>query len=267
MLLLCKIVAILVSVFLFVNLLIILLLLLLVHEGIAPRPHSSRGYIKMISGSLSISGVLIDNYHAAIVSILVGGLLSRSQLTRCVASPAIGLFGLGDLRSSLGLHVFCRLRLFFFKVNFFLSNLSLIICGVCLRGRASLLLSIDPLKQPRLKALSVIILLLCLRSSTLCIAGGLIESRGISACQRSSPILLLLSHLSHYIQVLRLQDKLLLLIINLFGWLRLLLLTAIIIRVHDHDIMVMVVIACDFIHRRTVIVVWRKLLRCLKIHI
>ena len=67
--------------------------------------------------------------------------------------------------------------------------------------------------------------------------------------------------------MLRLQDKLLLLIINLFGWLRLLLLTAIIIRVHDHDIMVMVMIACDLIHRRTVIVVWRKLLGCLKIKV
>ncbi len=176
MLLLCKIVAILVPVLLFVNFLVILFLLLLVHEGIAPGPHSSRGHIKMISRSLSISGVLIDNDHAAIVSILIGGLLSRSQLTRCVASPAIGLFGLGDLRSSLCLHVFCRLRLLFFKVNFFLSNLSLIICGVCLGGRTSLLLSVDSLQQPRLKTLSVIILLLCLRSSTLCIARGLIES-------------------------------------------------------------------------------------------
>ena len=91
---------------------------------------------------LAIS-VLIDNDHAAIVGILVGRLLSRTQFTGCVTS--IGLLGLGDLRSSLGLHVFRRLGLFFFKVNFFLSDLSLIICGVCLRWRTSLFLSVDPL--------------------------------------------------------------------------------------------------------------------------
>jgi hypothetical protein len=89
--------------------------------------------------------ILFNYDHATIVGVLVRRLLSRTQLTRSVASPTVGFFGLGDLRTSLSLHVLSCLRLFFFKVNFFLSDLSLIICGVCLRGRTSLLLSVDPL--------------------------------------------------------------------------------------------------------------------------
>jgi len=148
MLLLCEIVAILVSVLLFIDLLVILLLLFLVHKGIPPGAHGSRRHIEVVS-PLPVS-ILFNYDHAAIVGVLVRRLLSRTQLTRSVASPTVGFFGLGDLRTSLGLHVFRRLGLFFFKVNFFLSDLSLIICGVCLRGRTSLLLSVDPLKQPRL---------------------------------------------------------------------------------------------------------------------
>ena len=76
MLLLCEIVAILVSVLLFIDLLVILLLLFLVHKGIPAGAHGSRRHIEVIS-PLPIS-IFFYYDHAAIVSVLVRRLLSRT---------------------------------------------------------------------------------------------------------------------------------------------------------------------------------------------
>ncbi len=147
LLLLGKVIAILVPVFLFINFLFIFFffLLFLIHEWISAGAHCSRWNIQMIS-LLSIRNRLINYHHAAIVGILISCLLSGSQLAGSIASTIICLLGLGNLRSTLGLHILSRLGFIFFQVNFFLSDLRLIIGGVCLRRWPSLFLSVDPLK-------------------------------------------------------------------------------------------------------------------------
>lgn len=132
-LLLCEVVTILVPVFLLVDLFFIFFLLLfLVHEGITAGAHSCRGNIQMVS-PLSIGNSLFNYHHATIVRVLISRLLSGSQFAGCIASTIICLLGLSNLRSTLGLHILSCLRFIFFQVNLFLSDLSLIISGVCLR--------------------------------------------------------------------------------------------------------------------------------------
>jgi len=156
-------------------------------------------------------------------------------------------------------------------LSIFLLLLLMLLLKHHLRWRIPLLLSVNPFQQSGLQTFPILNLLWIVIEFG---SRGLIQpTRGVCRSQSPSPILLLLPHLGHQIQPVVISARLIspntssLVLIHVSQTRRI---VGVIIdgaAIKHDNVVVMMMVSGNFIHARTVVIVWAELVSCMTGHL